>query len=181
MNLPNKITMVRMGLIPFFVASYLCLTPNSVIPALLFIIASVTDFLDGHIARSRHLVTTFGKFMDPLADKALTLSAFILLVDGGQIASWVVVIIVVRELMITGFRTIAVSNGVTIAASIWGKYKTTFQMLAIIVLLMENNWLSFLRPFPVANVLVALAVIFTIFSGVDYLWKNREILDLQNM
>ena len=181
MNLPNKITMVRMGLIPFFVASYLCLTPNSVIPALLFIIASVTDFLDGHIARSRHLVTTFGKFMDPLADKALTLSAFILLVGGGQIASWVVVIIVVRELMITGFRTIAVSNGVTIAASIWGKYKTTFQMLAIIVLLMENNWLSFLRPYPVANVLVALAVIFTILSGVDYLWKNREILDLQNM
>ena len=119
--------------------------------------------------------------MDPLADKALTLSAFILLVGGGQIASWVVVIIVVRELMITGFRTIAVSNGVTIAASIWGKYKTTFQMLAIIVLLMENNWLSFLRPFPVANVLVALAVIFTILSGVDYLWKNREILDLQNM
>lgn len=181
MNLPNKITMVRMGLIPFFVASYLYLTPNSVIPALLFIIASVTDFLDGHIARSRHLVTTFGKFMDPLADKALTLSAFILLVGGGQIASWVVVIIVVRELMITGFRTIAVSNGVTIAASIWGKYKTTFQMLAIIVLLMENNWLSFLRSFPVANVLVALAVIFTILSGVDYLWKNREILDLQNM
>ncbi|WP_276874222.1 CDP-diacylglycerol--glycerol-3-phosphate 3-phosphatidyltransferase [Levyella massiliensis] len=181
MNLPNKITMVRMGLIPFFVASYLYLTPNSVIPALLFIIASVTDFLDGHIARSRHLVTTFGKFMDPLADKALTLSAFILLVGGGQIASWVVVIIVVRELMITGFRTIAVSNGVTIAASIWGKYKTTFQMLAIIVLLMENNWLSFLRLFPVANVLVALAVIFTILSGVDYLWKNREILDLQNM
>lgn len=181
MNLPNKITMVRMGLIPFFVASYLYLTPNSVIPALLFIIASVTDFLDGHIARSRHLVTTFGKFMDPLADKALTLSAFILLVGGGQIASWVVVIIVVRELMITGFRTIAVSNGVTIAASIWGKYKTTFQMLAIIVLLMENNWLCFLRPFPVANVLVALAVIFTILSGVDYLWKNREILDLQNM
>ena len=87
MNLPNKITMVRMGLIPFFVASYLYLTPNSVIPALLFIIASVTDFLDGHIARSRHLVTTFGKFMDPLADKALTLSAFILLVGGGQIAS----------------------------------------------------------------------------------------------
>lgn len=181
MNLPNKITMVRMGLIPFFVASYLYLTPHSVIPALLFIIASVTDFLDGHIARSRHLVTTFGKFMDPLADKALTLSAFILLVGGGQIASWVVVIIVVRELMITGFRTIAVSNGVTIAASIWGKYKTTFQMLAIIVLLMENNWLSFLRLFPVANVLVALAVIFTILSGVDYLWKNREILDLQNM
>lgn len=181
MNLPNKITMVRMGLIPFFVASYLYLTPNSVIPALLFIIASVTDFLDGHIARSRHLVTTFGKFMDPLADKALTLSAFILLVGGGQIASWVVVIIVLRELMITGFRTIAVSNGVTIAASIWGKYKTTFQMLAIIVLLMENNWLSFLRSFPVANVLVALAVIFTILSGVDYLWKNREILDLQNM
>lgn len=181
MNLPNKITMVRMGLIPFFVASYLYLTPNSVIPALLFIIASVTDFLDGHIARSRHLVTTFGKFMDPLADKALTLSAFILLVGGGQIASWVVVIIVVRELMITGFRTIAVSNGVTIAASIWGKYKTTFQMLAIIVLLMENNWLSFLKQFPVANVLLALAVIFTILSGVDYLWKNREILDLQNM
>lgn len=181
MNLPNKLTMLRMGLIPFFVLTYLLLDETSPIPALLFIVASATDFLDGYIARRDHLVTTFGKFMDPLADKVLTLTAFILLVGKGQIASWIVVIIVARELMITGFRTVAASNGVTIAASKWGKYKTTFQMIAIIVLLLEHSWLSMIRQTFIADLFVWLALIFTIISAVDYLLKNHQVLNLNNI
>lgn len=181
MNLPNKLTMLRFALIPFFVVTYLLLEPSSPIPALLFIIASVTDFLDGYIARRDHLVTTFGKFIDPLADKVLTLSAFILLVGKGQLASWIVVIIVARELMITGFRTVAASNGVTIAASKWGKYKTTFQMLTIIVLLLAHSWLSFMQDTHITEILVILTLGFTILSGVDYLVKNRKVLDLNNI
>ncbi len=181
MNLANKVTMLRLCLIPVFVISYLWLPETSVMPVLLFAIASATDFVDGHIARSRHLVTTFGKFMDPLVDKVLTLSAFILLAERDRIAGWIVVIIVSRELMITGFRTIAASAGVTIAASIWGKYKTTFQMLSILVLMMERNFLSFLEPLPVAEGMVALATIFTVLSGVDYLMKNKDVLDLEHI
>ena len=119
--------------------------------------------------------------MDPLADKVLTLSAFILLVGKGQLASWIVVIIVARELMITGFRTVAASNGVTIAASKWGKYKTTFQMLTIIVLLLAHSWLSFMQDTHITEILVILTLGFTILSGVDYLVKNRKVLDLNNI
>lgn len=181
MNLPNKLTMLRVGLIPFFVLTYLLLDETSPISALLFIIASATDFLDGYIARRDHLVTTFGKFMDPLADKVLTLTAFILLVGKGRIASWMVVIIVARELMITGFRTVAASNGVTIAASKWGKYKTTFQMIAIIVLLLEDSWLLMIRQTFIADLFVWLALLFTVISAVDYLLKNHQVLDLNNI
>ena len=181
MNLPNKLTMLRVGLIPFFVAAYLLLDATSPIPGWLFMAASITDYWDGYIARRDHLVTTFGKFMDPLADKVLTLTAFILLVGKGRIASWIVVIIVARELMITGFRTVAASNGVTIAASKWGKYKTTFQMIAIIVLLMEESWLSIVHQTFLPDLFVWLALAFTVISGVDYLLKNHKVLDLNNI
>lgn len=104
----------------------------------IFILASLTDTLDGHIARSRNLITTFGKFMDPLADKILVSAAFISLVELGKVPSWIVIIIISRELAITGFRTVAVSEGVTIAADKWGKMKTVTQLIAIIALLLNN-------------------------------------------
>lgn len=181
MNLANKITMARLAAIPVFTCAYLWLSPSSVVPALIFIVASMTDFIDGYIARSRDLVTTFGKFADPLVDKILTLTAFILLAESHRIAGWIVVVIVARELIITGFRTVAASEGTTIAASYFGKFKTTFQMVAIAVLLLEENLLVAWKDLPVADVLIALALAFTIISGVDYIWKNREILDPQHM
>lgn len=181
MNLPNKITLARLALIPVFVALYLNLPQTHFLPALVFVFASATDFVDGHIARSRGLVTTFGKFADPLVDKVLTMSAFILLAEAGKIAGWIVIIIIARELIITGFRTIAASKGVTIAASMWGKYKTTFQMLSIIVLLFQEGLLQFMKQTPISTVLVGLATIFTILSGVDYIVKNRALLDPDDM
>ena len=136
MNLPNKLTTFRVILIPFFV--FFMLAPNMTginhyIAAAIFIVASLTDLLDGKIARKYNLVTNFGKFMDPLADKLLVCSAMICLIQTGQLAAWIVVIIIAREFIISGFRLIASDNGVVIAASYWGKFKTTFQMLMVIV------------------------------------------------
>ena len=140
MNLPNKLTLFRVILIPFFV--FFLLEPyfegyGNYIAVAIFIIASITDFLDGKIARKYHLVTNFGKFMDPLADKLLVCSAMICLIDLGKLASWIVIIIIAREFIISGFRLIASDNGVVIAASYWGKFKTTFQMLMVIVLMLD--------------------------------------------
>lgn len=132
MNLPNKLTTFRVILIPFFV--FFMLAPNmtginNYIAVAIFIVASLTDLLDGKIARKYNLVTNFGKFMDPLADKLLVCSAMICLIQTGQLAAWIVVIIIAREFIISGFRLIASDNGVVIAASYWGKFKTTFQEL----------------------------------------------------
>ena len=183
MNLANKITMGRLFLIPIFLLSYIYLGIQSFLPGLIFIIASLTDFFDGYIARSRNLVTTFGAFLDPLVDKILTLSAFIMLVEEGMIPGFIVVIIVARELVITGFRTIAASNGVVIAASIWGKYKTTFQMLTIIYFLFVKNIFSFTNtwPIPLSLIFLVLTLFFTLISALDYLVKNVQVLDLDNI
>ena len=147
MNLPNKLTVVRMVLVPFFVAALLLSKTNDSlkwVALALFVIASLTDFADGYIARKYNLITNFGKFMDPLADKILTISGMICLIELGRIPSWIVVIIVAREFIISGFRLVAAENGVVIAANYWGKFKTTFQMIMIILMIMNIPQLQIL-------------------------------------
>ena len=175
MNLPNKLTILRILLIPFFVFFMLTdYVPYSKwIALVIFIVASLTDLADGKIARKHNLVTNFGKFMDPLADKLLVTSAFICLVAIHRIPTWIVIIIIAREFVITGFRTLAVENGIVIAASYWGKFKTTFQMFAIILLIMDLGG-------PVVHILeqilIYIAFILTLISMVDYLAKNIDVL-----
>ncbi len=174
MNLANKLTIVRIFLVPVFMLFLLLDIPNGdYIAAGIFILAASTDALDGYVARSRNQITTFGKFMDPLADKLLVSSALIILVEMNRISSWIVVIIIAREFAITGLRILAASEGVTIAASWWGKFKTISQILAIIVLLL-NNYPFSLIGLPMDTILVALALIFTVVSGADYLIKNKQ-------
>jgi CDP-diacylglycerol--glycerol-3-phosphate 3-phosphatidyltransferase len=176
MNLPNKLTVARVILIPFFVFFLLFEPSNTTfkwVALAIFIIASLTDMLDGKIARKYNLITDFGKFMDPLADKLLVCSAMIGLIELGRIPAWIVIIIIAREFVISGFRLIAADNGRVIAASYWGKFKTTFQM--IMVILMIANF-----DYPIINLLtniimwVALAL--TIISLVDYLVKNKDVM-----
>ena len=175
MNLPNKLTIVRVCLIPFFVAALLFDHGNNytmrIVANVLFIIASLTDLFDGKIARKYNMVTNFGKFMDPLADKLLVCSALICLIELGQLAAWVVIVIISREFIISGFRLVAADNGVVIAASYWGKFKTTFQMVAVILLIFDIPALRM-----VANITVVIAVALTIISLVDYVAKNYRIL-----
>lgn len=175
MNLPNKLTIVRVCLIPFFVAALLFDHGNNytmrIVANVLFIIASLTDLFDGKIARKYNMVTNFGKFMDPLADKLLVCSALICLIELGQLPAWVVSVIISREFIISGFRLVAADNGVVIAASYWGKFKTTFQMIAVILLIFDIPALRM-----VANITVVIAVALTIISLVDYVAKNYKIL-----
>ena len=179
MNLPNKLTVCRVALIPFFVVFLLYpdLTKYSnYIAAAIFIIASLTDYADGKIARKYNLVTNFGKFMDPLADKLLVCAAMICLVEMGKLAAWIVLVIMSREFIISGFRLVASDNGIVIAASYWGKFKTTFQMLMIIVLILDIPSDAF-RLLGEGLTYIALAL--TVISLVDYIFKNRETLKEQ--
>ena len=174
MNLPNKLTVLRMVLVPFFVASLLISGTNEAMkwPALvLFVAASLTDFADGYIARKYNLITNFGKFMDPLADKILTISGMICLIELGSIPSWIVVIIVAREFIISGFRLIAAENGVVIAANYWGKFKTTFQMIMIILMIINLPQLKILT-----DIVMWIALALTIISLVTYINANKQIL-----
>ncbi|MBQ3973654.1 MAG: CDP-diacylglycerol--glycerol-3-phosphate 3-phosphatidyltransferase [Lachnospiraceae bacterium] len=172
MNLPNKLTMLRIIMIPFFVFFLLSEIPGKDIIALvIFCAASLTDLADGKIARKYNLVTDFGKFMDPLADKLLVCSALICLVDLGRIPSWVVVIIVAREFAISGFRLIAADNGIVIAASYWGKFKTTFQMIMIILMILNIEKLSILTA-----LMMWVALALTIISLCDYIMKNKQVI-----
>ena len=175
MNLPNKLTIIRVCLIPFFVAALLFDHGNNytmrIVANVLFIVASLTDLFDGKIARKYNLVTNFGKFMDPLADKLLVCSARICLIELGQLPAWVVIIIISREFIISGFRLVAADNGVVIAASYWGKFKTTFQMAAVILMIFNIPALTL-----VTNIVVVIAVALTIISLVDYVAKNIKIL-----
>ena len=173
MNLANKITLFRVLLVPIFLlVLYSNIENNVIIAGVIFAIASFTDMLDGYIARSRNLITNFGKFVDPLADKILVSAALISLVDLGKIPGWIVVIIIAREFTITGFRTIASSEGITIAASSLGKIKTITQILAITLLLL-NNFPFYLVNIPMDIILLYLSLFFTVVSGVDYLYKNK--------
>ena len=175
MNLPNKLTIIRVCLIPFFVAALLFDHGSNytmrIVANVLFIVASLTDLFDGKIARKYNLVTNFGKFMDPLADKLLVCSALICLIELGQLPAWVVIIIISREFIISGFRLVAADNGVVIAASYWGKFKTTFQMAAVILMIFNIPALTL-----VTNIVVVIAVALTIISLVDYVAKNIKIL-----
>ena len=174
MNTPNKLTIARIIMIPFFVAFLMYdITGNADkwIALAIFVIASLTDTLDGYLARKYHLVTNFGKFMDPLADKLLVCSALICFTATGQLAAWITIIIIAREFIISGFRLVAADNGVVIAASYWGKFKTAFQMTAVILLIFNIPALTL-----VTNMVVVIAVALTIISLVDYVAKNIKIL-----
>ena len=175
MNLPNKLTLLRICLIPVFVILMLSQVSNFfLISCVIFIIASITDFLDGKIARKYNLVTDFCKFMDPLADKLLVLSALICMIEYDLVAGWMVIIIVARELTVSILRAIAADNGKVIAASGGGKIKTTSQMIAIILLLIGANYSNSQIVF-VGTIAMYIATIFTLYSGIDYLYKNREL------
>lgn len=174
MNLPNKLTIFRVILIPFFVVFMLapiCPGYANYIAVAIFIVASLTDLLDGKIARKYNLVTDFGKFMDPLADKLLVCAAMICLIETGQLAAWIVIVIISREFIISGFRLVAADNGVVIAASYWGKFKTTFQMIAVILMIVN---------LPVLHILTVactwIALVLTVVSLVDYIAKNHKVL-----
>ena len=180
MNLPNKLTVMRVILIPFFVAALLYDNGSSqtmrVVANVIFIVASLTDLFDGKIARKYNLVTNFGKFMDPLADKLLVCSALICLIQLGQLPAWVVIIIISREFIISGFRLVAADNGIVIAASYWGKFKTTFQMIAVILMIFNIPALA-----TVTMIMLVIAVVLTVISLVDYVAKNVEVLTMGGM
>ena len=176
MNLPNKLTLFRVILIPFFV--FFLLAPyfegyGNYIAVAVVIVASITDFLDGKIARKYNLVTNFGKFMDPLADKLLVSSALICLVALNKIPAWVVIVIIAREFIISGFRLVAADNGVVIAASYWGKFKTAFQMVTVIVLILNIPGEVFAV---IGTVLIYISLVLTVISLIDYIAKNKDVL-----
>lgn len=176
MNLANKITIARIFLVPVFMIFLLSKIPYGItIAAIIFIIAALTDSLDGYIARSRNQVTKLGKFMDPLADKLLVTAALVSLVQMGKLPAWVVVIIISREFIVSVFRAVAASDGIVIAASPWGKAKTISQIIAIIALLFNNYPFSLIN-FPFSTIIIWIAVILTIISGVDYIYSNKKVL-----
>ena len=176
MNLPNKLTVARVILIPFFVFFLLNDSMNPYfkwVALAIFIVASLTDLLDGKIARKYNLVTDFGKFMDPLADKLLVCSAMIGLIELGRIEAWIVIVIIAREFIISGFRLIAADNGRVIAASYWGTFKTTFQMFMVILMIANIG----MTPFPlITQIIKWIALVLTIVSLVDYLIKNKDVM-----
>ncbi len=195
MNLPNKLTIIRillvpiMVIIPFFnIETKIAGIPLTyLLVDLIFILASITDKLDGYLARSRNQVTTFGKFLDPLADKILVLSAMVMLVEMGKIPAWIPIIVLAREFVVSGYRLIAVEKGgKVIAASKWGKLKTVTQMTAIILAFLDSN--EFGKCFSgvlagsdlvlnfVVTIMMIIQVIATIFSGIDYLKGGKKLL-----
>lgn len=178
MNTPNKLTLFRVVMIPFFVVFMLAPIGGAAakwIALAIFVIASLTDALDGYLARRDNLVTDFGKFMDPLADKLLVCSALICLIELDKIPCWVVIIIIAREFIISGFRLIAADNGVVIAASYWGKFKTVSQMLMIILLIADLGGVFG----AIEQFFIYLSMVLTVVSLIDYLVKNRNVISLQ--
>lgn len=175
MNLPNKITILRVFMIPLFLIFFL--VPNipygNIIATIIFITASLTDFIDGYIARKYHLVTNFGKFADPLADKLLVSAALICFVQLQLVPAWIIIVIISREFIISGFRLVASDNGVVIAASYWGKFKTTSQMIMCILLIINLDYQVFNI---LEQIFTYLALALTVISLVDYLYKNRNVL-----
>ena len=174
MNTPNKLTVARMILVPFlvlFMLTDLGGEANRYIALAIFVVASVTDWFDGKLARKYNLVTNFGKFMDPLADKLLVCSAMICLVSLGKIPAWIVIVIIAREFIISGFRLIAADNGRVIAASYWGKFKTTFQMVMVILMIADIPQLYILT-----QIIMYVALVLTVISLVDYLVKNKDVM-----
>ncbi len=183
MNLPNKLTLLRVCLIPFFVV-FARMSPlwAQLVALAIYAAACITDALDGHIARSRNLITDFGKFMDPIADKLLVMSALIVLTAQGRMPDWVCILMLAREFLVSGFRLVAVENGRVIAAGPLGKLKTVFQMAATIALMLlvsvNGPEASLLGRAGVvfANVLMYIALVLTVVSGADYLIRNRDCI-----
>lgn len=199
MNLANKLTIFRILLVPVIMlipiidnlvgipGEFLEISTAFWIMNIIFIVASITDKLDGYIARSRNQVTTFGKFLDPLADKILVLSALVILVEYGKIPSWIPIIVLAREFIVSGYRLVAVEKGgQVIAASIWGKLKTVTQMIAIILVMFDKNsfWDCFKGGLTgadyvinlISTILLLISVVATIFSGADYLKSGKDLL-----
>ena len=175
MNVPNCLTLLRILMVPVFVVFMLVDifgAADQYIAGVIFILASITDTLDGYLARKNNQITVFGKFMDPLADKLLVCSAMICLVELRLLPSWIVIIIVGREFIISGFRLIAAERGIVIAASYWGKFKTGSQMIMVILLVFHfGGFFDILE-----QIFIYLSVILTVISLVDYMYKNKEIL-----
>ncbi len=194
MNLPNKITLCRIILIPFMMivplfgieSKFLGINVGNLIELAIFLIASFTDYLDGHIARKNNLVTNFGKFLDPIADKLLVLTALMMFVEAGKLPAWIPVVIAAREFMVSGIRMLAAGEGNVIAASMLGKIKTVSQMVAISLAFVDNNsFMAFTSkclclPELILNILMSLAmivsVVATIWSGVDYFVKSKDVV-----
>ena len=195
MNLANKLTLFRIILVPIMViipflnidAVFLGIPVTWVIIDIIFIIASITDKLDGYIARSKNQITTFGKFLDPIADKILVISAMIMLVEDGRLPAWIPIIVLFREFIVSGYRLIAVQNeGKVIAASIWGKLKTVTQMLALIVALIDTNAFGAIFTKSLSTyefiinlfvtIMMSISVVATIASGIDYVKDGKELL-----
>ena len=175
MNLPNRLTVLRVCMVPVFVVFMLWNGLGSsakYVAVVIFILASMTDWLDGYLARKNNLVTDFGKFMDPIADKLLVCSAMICLVEKGALPAWIVIIIIGREFIISGFRLVASDKGVVIAASYWGKFKTVSQMLMVILLILDLGGVFH----TIAQVLMWIALVLTVVSLADYMVKNRSVL-----
>lgn len=180
MNLPNKLTMLRVVLVPIFIAFMMVdALWAKIIGLIIFAIASLTDLLDGKIARSRNLVSTFGKFADPLADKMLTTAAFLIFMQEGIIGVWAVFIILVREFAVSGIRLLAAADGKVIAAAFSGKLKTVTQMVAVIVGILLMCIPNFQYAQLITAILVWISVLFTIISGIEYIAKNRKLIQLK--
>ncbi len=191
MNLPNKLTVARLVLSFVFAAllSIEGLSWGGSAALIVFSIAAYTDLLDGQIARKRNLITNFGKLMDPLADKVLMCAGFVMLCEQGFFPAWIVVVILAREFLVTGLRLVASAEGIVLAAENLGKYKTTFQIIAVIYFLLviasrepAFAWISpvlefrGLGPHVLGQLLIWIALILTVVSGLSYLWKNRKLL-----
>ena len=178
MNTPNKLTVGRMIMVPFLVLFLLTGwggEANRYISLAIFVIASVTDWFDGYLARKHHLVTNFGKFMDPLADKLLVCSAMICLIELERLPAWIVIIIIAREFIISGFRLIAAENGIVIAANYWGKFKTVSQMIMIILLLLHFGGVFVVLE----QIFIWMSLALTVISLMTYIWQNRSVLSMQ--
>ena len=178
MNTPNKLTIARMIIVPFLVIFLLTGwggEANRYISLTLFVVASVTDWFDGYLARKNNLVTNFGKFMDPLADKLLVCSAMICMIDLKRLPAWFVIIIIAREFIISGFRLIAAENGIVIAANYWGKFKTVSQMIMIILLILHFDGIFVILE----QIFMWLSLALTIISLITYIWQNRTVLSMQ--
>lgn len=176
MNLPNKLTLLRIILIPVFIV--VLLNEYYFASAIIFVAASATDALDGHIARKYNLITNFGKIMDPLADKLLVTSALICLVELDVVPGWMVIVILGRDFIITGLRAVAAGEGIIIAAGKSGKLKTVLQMTALSLLLLKNWPFSLFTDYPIGYYVLWAAVIMTVYSGVEYIIKNKQVFSI---
>ena len=178
MNTPNKLTVARMIIVPFLVVFLLTGwggDTNRYISLALFVVASVTDWFDGYLARKNNLVTNFGKFMDPLADKLLVCSAMICMIELNRLPAWFVIIIIGREFIISGFRLIAAENGIVLAANYWGKFKTASQMIMIILLILHFDGIFV----TLEQLFIWLSLALTIISLITYIWQNKSVLSMQ--